>query len=269
VRLTGPMASLRHLRSRGRLGLVAASVLEGCEREETLDHVAECARCRAELEALREVVLALEEDPLREAEPGVPLALLVARVERGIERSLVPGRRPRVWLLALPAAAAVLAALALVPRLVLPPRRAPVATRAAIPPAEASSLVTEDALLRIERNLAREHAVRYLNEAGEVLVTVAATGADCDRADERLDVGRAPERSRELLERRALAVGAGAGDEAVASARGVLDDVELALREVAQLPSCVKRGDVERVRREVDERQLLMRIRLMTRELEG
>ncbi len=64
-------------------------------------------------------------------------------------------------------------------------------------------------------------------------------------------------------------VGAGAGDEAVASARGVLDDVEMALREVADLPSCVKRSDVERVRREVDERQLLMRIRLMTRELEG
>ena len=50
---------------------------------------------------------------------------------------------------------------------------------------------------------------------------------------------------------------------------GVLDDVELTLREVADLPSCVKRADVERVRREVDERQLLMRIRLMTRELEG
>jgi hypothetical protein len=44
---------------------------------------------------------------------------------------------------------------------------------------------------------------------------------------------------------------------------------DLILREVADLPSCVKRADVERVRREVDERQLLMRIRLMTRELEG
>ena len=211
----------------------------------------------------------MEEDPLREAEPGVPLPLLVARVEREIERALVPERRPRALLLALPAAAAILAALLLLPRFVLPPRPAGEATRAQIPPAEASPLVTEDALARIERNLAREHAVRYLNEAGEVLVTVAATGADCDRADERLDVGRAPERSRELLERRALAVGAGAGDEAVASARSVLDDVELTLREVAELPSCVKRGDVERVRREVDERQLLMRIRLMTRELEG
>jgi hypothetical protein len=31
----------------------------------------------------------------------------------------------------------------------------------------------------------------------------------------------------------------------------------------------VRRRDVERVRREMEERQLLMRIRLMTRELEG
>jgi len=254
---------LAHLRTRRRVSLLAAGVLEGRERSETLAHVEACARCRAEHEALRAVVAAIEADPLREAEPSVPLALLVARVER----SLAPSERPRWWLGALPAAAAILAAVAVVPRLVLPQRPAPEAARAAIPPAEASPLVTEDALARIERNLAREHAVRYLSEAGEVLVTVAATGADCDRAEERLDVGRAPERSRELLERRALAVGG--GGEAVASAQGVLDDVELTLREVADLPSCVKRSDVERVRREVDERQLLMRIRLMTRELEG
>jgi hypothetical protein len=162
--------------------------------------------------------------------------------------------------------AALLAVAVLVPALLARLKPAPTAARAEIPPAEASPLLTEDALARIERNLAREHAARYLSEAGEVLVSVAATGVDCDPADERLDVGRAPERSRELLERRALVV---VGGEAVASARGVLDEVELALREVAELPSCVKRRDVERLRREVEDRQLLMRIRLMTRELEG
>jgi len=57
--------------------------------------------------------------------------------------------------------------------------------------------------------------------------------------------------------------------DAVASARGVLDDVELALRQVAELPACVKRRDVELVQKDVEARQLLMRIRLMTRELEG
>ena len=257
---------LTHLRRRRRVSLLAASVLEGREREETLAHVEACARCRTELDELRAVVAAMEADPLREAEPPFPLAFLVGRVEREVERALVPAGRPRWWLVALPAAAAVLAVAVLVPSLVARLRPAPEAARAAIPPAEASPLLTEDALARIERNLAREHAARYLSEAGEVLVAVAATGVDCDRADERLDVGQAPERSRELLERRALVV---SGGEAVASARGVLDDVELALREVADLPSCVKRRDVERLRQEVESRQLLMRIRLMTRELEG
>ena len=210
----------------------------------------------------------MEADPLREAEPAVPLAFLVAPgrargragprargasplVARGPARGGRPPRRGG----------------ARAPRWSSRLRPAPEAARAEIPPAEASPLLTEDALSRIERNLAREHAARYLSDASEVLVSVAATGVDCDRADERLDVGRAPERSRELLERRAMVVRG--GGEAVASARGVLDDVELALREVADLPSCVKRRDVERLRREVEDRQLLMRIRLMTRELEG
>lgn len=258
--------TLAHLRLRRRLGLLAAGVLEGREREETLAHVEACARCRTELGELGAVVGAMREDPLRDAEPPFPLSFLVGRVERELEQGLVPARRPRWWLVAVPAAAAVLAVAALLPPIVARLRPAPEAARAAIPPADASPLLAEDALARIERNLAREHAARYLSEAGEVLVTVAATGVDCDRADERLDVGEAPERSRELLERRALVV---SGGDAVASARGVLDEVELALREVADLPSCVKRRDVERLRQEVESRQLLMRIRLMTRELEG
>jgi hypothetical protein len=258
---------LAHLRRRRLVSLLAAGVLEGREREEVVAHLAECPRCREEHDALRAIVAAMEADPLREAEPTVPLSFLVARVEREVERALVPRGRPRWWLVALPAASAVLAAAVLVPAIVSRLRPAPEAARAEIPPAEASTLLTEDALARIERNLAREHAARYLSEAGEVLVAVAATGVDCDRADERLDVGRAPERSRELLERRTMVVRG--GGEAVSSARGVLDEVELALREVADLPSCVRRRDLEHLRREVEERQLLMRIRLMTRELEG
>lgn len=261
------LAGAKHLRLRRRVSLLAAGALEGREREEALAHVEACAGCRAEHDALRAVVAAMEADPLRAAEPPVPVAFLVGRVEREVERALAPRGRPRWWLVALPAAAAALAAAVLVPAIVARMRPAPGATHAEIPPAEASPLLTEDALARIERNLAREHAARYLSEAGEVLVAVASTGVDCDPEDERLDVGQAPERSRELLERRTLVVRG--GGEAVASARGVLDDVELALREVADLPSCVRRRDVERLRQEVEDRQLLMRIRLMTRELEG
>jgi len=260
-----------HLRLRRRVGLLAAGLLDGREQDDVRAHLAACARCRAEhdaeAEALRPVVAALASDALRSAEPHVPASVLAARVAREVAGTQLTGGRKHFWLVALPAAAALVATAIAVPPLVKRFRPAPVAARATIPPAEASALLEEDALARIERNLAREQAARYLNEAGEVLVSVAATGVDCDRKDDRLDVGEAPERSRELLEKRRLVVDA--GGEAVASARGVLDDVELALRQVADLPSCVKRRDVELVQKDVEARQLLMRIRLMTRELEG
>lgn len=256
-----------HLRLRRRVSLLAAGLLAGRERDELQAHLASCARCRVEHDALRAVVAALESDPLRTAEPHVPAAVLGSRVARAALAAGEPSPRRRPWLAALPAAAALVALALLAPTLLQRFRAEPEAARATIPPAEASALLEEDALARIERNLAREQAARYLSEAGEVLVTVAATGVDCDRQDDRLDVGEAPERSRELLEKRRLVLD-GSGD-AVASARGVLDDVELALRQVAELPACVKRRDVELVQRDVEARQLLMRIRLMTRELEG
>ena len=260
-----------HLRLRRRVGLLAAGLLAGREQDDVRTHLATCARCRAEhdaeAEALRPVVAALASDPLRSAEPPVPASVLAARVAREVAGAQLSVGRKRFWLVALPAAAALVATAIALPPVVKRFRPAPVAARVTIPPAEASALLEEDALARIERNLAREQAARYLNEAGEVLVSVAATGVDCDRKDDRLDVGAAPERSRELLEKRRLVVDE--GGDAVASARGVLDDVELALRQVAELPSCVKRRDVELVQKDVEARQLLMRIRLMTRELEG
>jgi hypothetical protein len=253
-----------HRRLRRRVSLLAAGLLSGREREQALAHLAACARCRADHEALAAVVARLERDPVRQAEPPLAAAVLAARVLRQVEAGALPARRPRYWLLALPSAAALAAVAVVVARLHGP---APEPKAVTIPRSEAGPLLSEEALARIERNLAREQAARYLNEAGEVLVTVAASGVDCNRADDKLDVGAAPERSRELLEKRRLAVDA--GGEAVASARGVLDDVELALRQVAELPSCVKRRDVEQVQKDVEERQLLMRIRLLQRELEG
>ena len=261
--------SLEHLRRRRRVSLLAAGVLEGRERDALRAHVERCARCRAEHDEIAALVRALETDPLREAEPELGLPVLVERVGRAVERTLAAPRRTARWrLVAVPVAAATLAAALVVPRLVEHFRPAAAPVRAAIPPPVAPApALAEETLARLDRAVAREHAARYLSEASELLVSVSATGIDCDRRDDRLDVGEAPERSRELLERRQLVLES--GGEAVASAQGVLDDVELALREVADLPSCVRRRDVERVRQQVERRQLLMRIRLMTRELEG
>jgi hypothetical protein len=260
---------LAHLRLRGRVGLLAAGALEGDEKAEVAAHVAACSRCRREHDELRVVVAALEADPLRGAEPELPLAVLVHRVGRAVDGPFVPARRPRWWLVAVPAATALLAAAALVPPLVerLTPRPAP--TVVTLP--SASSLVSgtdsEEALARLERNVARAHAARYLSEARDVLVSVAATDVDCLHGADEVDVGEAPDLSRDLLARGTLLVQD--DTEAVASARAVLDDVELTLQEVAELPSCARRRDLVRLRRQVEDRQLLMRIRLLTRELEG
>jgi hypothetical protein len=257
---------LAHLRLRRNVALLAAGVLEGRQREETRAHVDTCARCRQSFSELQAVVTAIESDPVRSAEPELPVSVLIDRVDRQLDRTAIERAAPVVgWRLALPGAvAAILALVLLGPELWTRFRPEPTPTPDRPAPVAA---VPAEVLDRLERNVAREHAARYLSEAQDVLLAVAATEADCVREEDRVDLGEAPDRSRDLLARRALLVQS--RPEAVASAQAVLDDVELALREVADLPACVRRRDVERLRRDIDRRQLHMRIRLMTRELEG
>jgi len=246
--------SLFHERWRTRVSLLAAGALDAPHREPTLAHLDTCEACRrehAETVALLEV---LAKDPARHAEPDVPLAFLVGRVQAQLDTALASRGWRFGWVAA--GLAVGLGVALVVPRL---------ATRVVTPLRTVT--VDEDALRRLERNVAREQAVRYLNEAQDVLVTMAAAPRDCDREKDRVDVADEQQRSRELLTRRTLLVEL--DDEDVASARGVLEDVEHVLREVASLQSCVRAGDVARVQREMEERRLLMKIRLMSRELQG
>jgi hypothetical protein len=52
-------------------------------------------------------------------------------------------------------------------------------------------------------------------------------------------------------------------------ARDVFDDVEEMLREVAALDACARPQDLEVIRGEIARRRLLMKIDLVTRELQG
>ena len=252
--------SAAHFLMRRRLSLLASGALEGPEREATLSHLEACVRCRASLEALRGVLALVAQDPLRHARPHLPVEALIARVEARLEAGSRPppsmATRTTGWRWALlPVAAAAVLAVA-----VLPARRPPT-------PPVAGLGMSEEALQRLEASVAREQTARYLTEAKDVLVTVASLPRECDRDQQRVDVAAETERSRRLLSRRTLLVESDRAE--VASVRPILDDVEHLLREVASLDSCVRRRDVERVRAEMERRQLLMRIRLMTRELEG
>jgi hypothetical protein len=252
--------SLLHFRHRRRLALLATGALVGAEGDEALRHASSCADCARELEEMRGVLARIALDPVRSAEMPIRTEALKVRVLARLEEAEKPWAwwpaSRRVLAPGLGGAAAVAVLLAfLVSRPAVREPLSPVVT------------VSENALARLERTVAREQAVRYLNDAQDVLVTVAAAPRACRRTSERVDVGEEARRSRELLSRRALLLDV-SGD-AVPTAAPLLRDVEEMLHEVALLEPCARARDLETIHREIGRRNLLMKIDLVTRELQG
>ena len=264
---------LLHGRWRKLTLLHAAGALDGSGEDRLRSHLRTCADCAALLAETRAALDLVARDPLREAEPPVPLGALVARVRARIdEEAPAGGGRSRGWGwghagrgwsgLALAGTLAVIVVVALIGHRPPPP---PVVVAEPAPPEE--MVVPPDALRRLERTLERERAARYLSDAQDVLVTVAASPQHCRRRRAAVEVGAEAERSRELLARRSLFVDMDAS--ATMAARDVLDDVEEMLREVAALDACARPQDLEAIRGEIARRRLLMKIDLVTRELQG
>jgi hypothetical protein len=260
-----------HERWRRRTALLACDALTGAERAAAEAHVRGCARCADELAGLAALRRLLDAEP---AAAPVPVEALEARVLARLQADgdaapARPASRPWAGRLAWPLAAAAAGALAL--WAVRPaPTSAPSASPAAVAVAESDEALPAEAELmrRMERLLAREQAARYLNEAQDVLVTVTAASPPCPRGLKRVEVEEeAQRRSRALLARRASLVEL--GQDEVASAQPVLAEVEEMLRTVADLPSCVRPGRLQALEREIGRRRLLMKIDLMTRELQG
>jgi hypothetical protein len=249
-----------HERWRVRVSLLAAGALEGHEEAAVHAHLLSCASCRDELESSRRALDTLALDPVRTAEPPLPLAHLRTRVLARLDEA--PAARPFPWKWAGAGLAAAALAVSILPS--LRPRPRPAATAEG---AITQVMVPDEMMERMERRVARDSAARYLDEAQDLLVNVAAHPADCEEDHGRVDVGEEARRSRELLERRALMVDLG-GDE-VASAQPLLDDVEGLLREVAALPACVRADSLEAIHRQMERRNVLMKIDLLTRELRG
>jgi hypothetical protein len=250
---------LRHRCSQDRLSLLAEELLQAHEAEDLLAHLAGCETCAQGLRSMERTVAFLREDAASMPEPRLSTRALLARIEsRVAERK--PAARVVGWPLTATALGALLAAgLAFVAVL------GPEAQRQEARPPSTTTVLPDEALDRLERALDREGIARYLNEAGDVLVATTAAVADCEESRSTVDLASAPGTSRSLLSRRARLVASGAPP----FAGPVLDDVEFALRDVADLPACARRVDVARVREEIERRQLLLRMRLTVRELEG
>jgi len=260
----------RHGRWRRRTALLALGALDEAEAARTRAHVGTCPACARDLAESGAALALVSQDPLRGAEPPVPLGALVARVRARLDEAPAGGRAWRPLL----AGAGLLAGVVLavvVSRALLPttpPEPAsPAASVTASPPEAGPVADSADAMRRLEHTLERERAAHYLSDAQDVLVTVVSAPQRCARRPSAVEVGPEAERSRELLARRRLFVETDAPSTVVA--RDVLDDVEEMLREVAALDACARPQDLEAIRGEIARRHLLMKIDLVTRELQG
>jgi hypothetical protein len=254
-----------HSRWKRRVALLVAGALDPTRAAAARAHALRCPKCAQDLAALQRVWQAFDSDPVSRAEPPVSLEALAQRVARRIDEQQSSGHEPHLWprsrlLPVALAATALFAALAwhVWWRLALPG----FVTR----PTQTIE-VPGEMLDRMERRQARESAARYLTEARDVLVTVAGRPAYCTRRERRVDVSDEARRSRELLVRRALLVDAEAPE--VASARGVLGDVEQTLREVAALDPCSEPRALAELKAELARSRLLLKIDLVSRELVG
>jgi anti-sigma factor RsiW len=262
---------LGHGRWRRDAALHASGALGGPERAALLAHLERCPRCAREVAQMRAALESVAQDPLRGATPPIPVGALLTRVQARLDEARPARTAWTAWRPAwVGAGLAAVALAALLGREVVRPRGA----RELSPPpppstpvAGETSSVPPETWNRLEHTLERERAARYLTQAGDVLVTVASAPQRCTRRAHAVEVGEEAERSRELLAQRRLFVEPDAAS--VVAARDVLDDVEEMLRQVAALDPCARPQDLEAIRGEIARRHLLMKIDLMTRELQG
>jgi hypothetical protein len=257
--------TLLHFRYQSRLGLLAASVLEAHEAQWVLKHTESCGSCRTQLLELKRTVETLAADAALDRPLPIPSAALRTRVLARVHAEAArPAHRP-AWTLTSLMAAVSLAGIGL----------AVIQTRMSSPapdPVTASTVEWSDTAAndnafyeRLAKTHTRANAAKYLSDAQDILIQVAAA-ADCPESpQDRVDVTREAQISRTLLTRRAALV-SGSEDSLVA-ARGVMEEVEGFLQQVAELPQCTRRSDVNAIAERVDRRHLLMKIDMVTQEL--
>ncbi len=257
-----------HFRYRARLGLLAAQALEGREAESVRAHVRSCGSCRAEFEGLARAEETLRRDAASDRALPIPSEALRTRVLARIRAEARPAPRgARIPGMALAASFLVVAGLVAGVLATRPsPPAIPSAAVAGRPEAPSETLVNNAAFYeRLEKTHVRANAARYLAEAQDILIQVTAA-ADCpDSPQDSVDVRREAQTSRSLLRRRAALV-SGSG-ETLTAARGVMEEVEGVLQQVADLPQCTRRTDVDAIARKVDRGNLLMKIDMVSQEL--
>ncbi len=243
------------------------------------DHLASCTSCASEDAALRRLTAALrvEEAFPREAEVdwNAFARRTVSRAVReqggawrAVLRGLAALGRPTTvsftpaWAGA--AALVMLIGVALLGYSLRPGPAAPGGTMTTGPTAGTQVIIPEESLDRLAVNLARRNTAQYLRETRSVLITLLDLEIGCN--EDAVDISAERAKAMELLRRQRL-VAVELGRVPLMRARDVTEDLQTLLLEISSLADCTPSGDIETLRQVVDQRQILVRMELLTQEL--
>jgi len=240
------------------------------------DHLASCAGCAAERDRLEAMMSALSVEEAFPRLDEVDWAAFARRTVRlAVEADAAPSGVAR-WLaglggmLRLPASPAWAAAAALLligtvavtVYTVMPLIDSPEGPAG---PAPAEVAMSPEGLDNLTVNLARQNTASYLRETQAVLVTLLDVNINCDK--DKVDISAERAKATLLLRRQRLIA-----DELnrlpLARAQDVCDDLERLLREISTLADCTRSDEIQTLRDVVDERQILVRMELLSQELE-
>lgn len=220
-------------------------------REETARHIAECPTCRSTLERIESILAAFTNLPV--PDPGEDYG---QRVWQQIAPRL-PNRRARDWsewfatrpLAAAGAVAVMIVAAFLAGRFLRP---------SAPGPREAGAAVVRERVLLVAVG-------GHLDRSEMVLIELSNAGPDT-ASKKLINISAERQRAADLLEENRLyrQTAQEQGDAALAS---VLDDLERVLLDVAHSPQEVTPAQFEAIRRRIETRGIVFKVRVVSKDL--
>ena len=272
--------------ARVRMSLLYYGALVPADETALLRHLDSCQSCRLEWDTIRRCLDAATPEAVFPRETEVDwreftrVAIARARaaeaarpataVASGRGRFSIPWR----WVLPVPARIALLAAGVVVAVLLWNTllRQGGVPGGGAVSPDSGVGGAPLASLLEsahaMQDRLARRGAARYLRDSRALLVNLVGPAVPCRKTGGQYDITLEKEKSRQLLRRLNLyAGGLGALEDQRLST--LVRQLESVLMQVAALDDCASARQIHDLREQIETRQILLRIDLVTREMEG
>jgi hypothetical protein len=248
-----------------------AGDLEEGRRAKMAEHLEKCPDCRAEADEMRRVIEKAEavKAEIRQAVASVNWAALPATIadrafaaSRKPERAL-PAARPWGWFAALrmkPALAGLAAGLVVGAAAMYFALKAP----GLRPGQDTGYYASGEFLDKAELTMARRNTLDYLEKSQYVLLDVFESAGEGGP----MSTPFRSEQARDLLSKKKY-LNAQLERFQMAKAKAICDQIEMLFLELAQLSDELPAAELGRIRGFVEERQLLLKINLVKKELQS